>query len=259
MVIGMVATKTKKEIEIMREGGKILAEILEQLAAAVRPEISTFDLEKLARGLVSFYKVKPSFLGYQGFPAAICVSVNDEVVHGVPSATRILKKGDIVSLDIGILYKDFNVDSAVTVPVLGELSYDEWAKTNPKLARLIETAKAALNAGIEQAKVGNCLGRISNTIQNVVEKRGFNVIREMVGHGIGRQLHEEPQIPNFGRPEGGPILEEGMTIAIEHMVSAGDWHLIRDGLTYKTKDGSWSAHFEHTVAVTKNGPLILTE
>lgn len=242
----------------MREGGKILAEILEQLAVAVQPGISTFDLEKLARKLVSFYKVEPSFLGYQNFPAALCVSVNDEVVHGVPSVTRILREGDIISLDMGVLYEGFNVDSALTVPVLGVLTRDKWAKDNPELNKLIETTKAALNAGIKQAKVGNRLGKISNAIQSVVEKEEFSVIREMVGHGIGRQLHEEPHIPNYGRPDDGPELAEGMVLAIEPMISAGDWHLVQDGLAYKTKDGSWAAHFEHTVAVTKNGPLVLT-
>ncbi len=243
----------------MREGGKILAEILEQLAVAVQPGISTFDLEKLARKLVSFYKVEPSFLGYQNFPAVLCVSVNDEVVHGVPSVTRILKEGDIISLDMGVLYEGFNVDSALTVPVLGGLTRDQWAKDNPELNKLIETTKAALNAGIKQAKVGNRLGKISNTIQNIAEKEGFSVIREMVGHGIGRQLHEEPQIPNYGHPDDGPALEEGMVLAIEPMISAGDWHLIQDGLVYKTKDSSWAAHFEHTVAVTKDGAQVLTE
>ncbi len=237
----------------------MLAEILEQLATAVKPDISTFDLERLARELVSFYKVKPSFLGYQGFPAALCVSVNDEVVHGVPSVTRLLKEDDILSLDMGISHKDFNVDSAVTVPVLGGLTYDQWTKANPKLGKLIKTTQAALNAGIKQAKVGNRLGKISNTIQNVAEKEGFSVIREMVGHGIGHQLHEEPQIPNYGYPDEGLVLEEGMVLAIEPMISAGDWHLKQEGQTYKTKDGSYASHFEHTVAITKEGPVILTQ
>ncbi len=255
----MIPIKTEAEVEVMREGGRILAEILEQLAVAVQPGISTFDLEKLARKFVSFYKVKPSFLGYQDFPAALCTSVNGEVVHGVPSVTRILKKDDIISLDMGVLYRGFNVDSALTVPVLGKLTRDQWAKDNPELNKLIKTTKAALNAGIEQAKAGNRLGKISNAIQGVVEKEGFSVIREMVGHGVGRELHEEPQIPNYGQSGEGPVLEEGMVLAIEPMVSAGDWHLVRDGLTYKTKDGSWAAHFEHTVAITKSGPLILTK
>jgi len=255
----MITLKTEEEIKVMRRGGEILAEILEQLSAAVRPGISTFDLEELARKLISFYKVKPSFLNYQGFPAVLCVSVNDEVVHGVPSRTKILKESDVVSLDMGIFYGGFHADSALTVPVLGKLTYDQWAKAYPKLAKLIETAKEALRVGVKEAKVGNRLGKISNTIQKIVEKNGFSVIRELVGHGVGRQLHEEPQIPNYGRPDEGPILEEGMVLAIEPMISMGDWRLKREGMVYKTKDGSWAAHFEHTVAVTKKGPLILTE
>lgn len=267
----------------MREGGKILAEILKKLTEAVRPGIPTEDLDKLARELIRFYKVRPAFLNYNGFPASVCVSLNDEVVHGVPSG-RILKEGDILSLDVGIEREGFFADSAITVPVLGGLTplevsparkrgpedlrggllltgltRDQWAKDNPRLNKLIETAEAALNAGIKQAKVGNHLGKISNTIQNVAEKEGFNVVREMVGHGIGKRLHEEPQIPNYGRPEEGPVLEEGMALAIEPMISAGDWHLVQDGQAYKTKDGSWAAHFEHTVAITKKGPLILTK
>jgi methionyl aminopeptidase len=254
----MITLKTEEEIEAMRKGGKILAEILEQLSAAVRPGISTFDLEKLARKFVSFYKVKPSFLGYQGFPAVLCVSVNDEVVHGVPSVTKILRENDVVSLDMGISCGGFHTDSALTVPVLGRLTYEQWAGANPKLSKLVETAKTALNTGVKEARVGNRLGKISNAIQNIVEKNGFNVIRELVGHGIGRQLHEEPQIPNYGRPDEGPMIEEGMTLAIEPMISVGDWHLRQEGLVYKTKDGSWAAHFEHTVAVTREGPVILT-
>lgn len=254
----MISIKTESEIKIMREGGKILAKILQKISQAAKPGIPTKDLDKLARELIRFYNVGPAFLNYNGFPAALCVSLNDEVVHGVPS-DRKLKEGDVLSLDIGIVHKGFFTDSAVTVPVLGKLTYGQWAKTNPKLSKLVETAKAALNAGIKQAKVGNCLGKISSTIQTIVEKEGFGIIREMVGHGIGRQLHEEPQIPNYGRPDEGPELTEGMTLAIEPMISVSDWHLIQDGLTYKTRDGSWAAHFEHTVAITKEGPLVLTK
>jgi methionyl aminopeptidase len=242
----------------MREGGKILAEIIRKISQIVRPGIPTKDLDKLARELFRFYKVRPAFLNYNGFPASVCISLNDEVVHGVPS-DRILREGDVLSLDVGIEYEGFFTDSAVTIPVLSGLTRDQWVKDNPKLNKLIETTKTALNAGIKQAKVDNRLGKVSNTIQNIAEKEGFSVIREMVGHGIGRQLHEEPQIPNYGRPNDGPVLEEGMVLAIEPMISAGDWHLVQDGLTYKTKDGSWTAHFEHTVAITKDGPMVLTE
>lgn len=253
----MISIKTESEIKIMREGGRILAEILNKLAEAVKPDIPTKDLDKLARELFRFYNVKPAFLNYNGFPASVCVSLNDEVVHGVPS-DRILKEGDIISLDLGLIHNGFFADTAVTIPVLGTMTRGEWAKANPKLNRLIEAAKAALNAGIKQAKTGNRLGKISSAVQGVVEKEGFGVIREMVGHGVGRKLHEEPQVPNYGRPDEGPALEEGMVLAIEPMVSAGDWHLVQDGLTYKTKDGSYAAHFEHTVAITQKGPLVLT-
>ncbi len=254
----MISIKTESEVKIMREGGKILAEVLKKLSDAVRPGVPTQNLDRLARELFRFYNVKPAFLGYDGFPASICVSLNDEVVHGVPS-DRMLKEGDVISLDVGIIHKGFFTDSAVTVPVLGESTRGQWAKDNPKLNKLIETAKEALNAGIKQAKVGNRLGKISNAIQIVVERGGFGVVREMVGHGVGRKLHEEPQVPNCGHPEEGPILEEGMVLAIEPMISAGDWHLIQDGLAYKTRDGSYAAHFEHTVAITKKGPEVLTK
>ena len=253
----MISIKTESEISIMREGGKILAEIIRKVSQAVKPGIPTKDLERLARELFRFYGVRPAFLNYNGFPASVCVSLNDEVVHGVPS-DRIMKEGDVLSLDLGIVHKGFFTDSAVTVPVLGELTREQWAKDDPKLNKLIETTRAALNAGIKQAKAGNRLGEISNTIQSVVEKEGFGVIREMVGHGVGRKLHEEPQVPNYGSFDEGPVLEEGMVLAIEPMVSIGDWHLIQDGLVYKTRDGSCAAHFEHTVAITKKSPLVLT-
>jgi methionyl aminopeptidase len=254
----MIFIKTKKEIEVMREGGKILASILGELSAAAKPGTATLKLDKLARELFKLHNVRPAFLGYDGFPASICVSLNDEVVHGVPS-DRVLKEGDMLSLDAGVIHKGFFTDSAVTVPVLGELTRGQWVKDNPKLNKLIETAKAALNAGIKQAKVGSRLGKVSGAIQEIVEKEGFGVIREMVGHGVGRKLHEEPQVPNYGSSEDGPRLEEGMVLAIEPMISAGDWHLIEDDLVYKTKAGSWAAHFEHTVAITKKGPKVLTK
>jgi len=254
----MIPIKTEAEIKIMREGGRMLAEIMRKISEAAKPGIPTKNLDKLARELFRFHKVKPAFLNYGGFPASICVSVNDEVVHGVPSERK-LKEGDILSLDVGVLYKGFFTDAAITLPVLGRLTYKDWVRTNQKSAQLIEVTKAALNAGIREAKIGNRLGKISNAIQKVVEKEGFGVIREMVGHGVGRKLHEEPQIPNYGSSDEGPLLEEGMTLAIEPMVSAGDWHLVRDGLTYKTKDGSYAAHFEHTIVITKGGPVILTE
>lgn len=262
----MIQLKSKDEIQIMQRGGRILAEILKKLADAVKPGITTQDIDKLAGELILFYakendaQVKPAFLGYGGYPAKVCTSVNDEVVHCVPSG-RQLKEGEIISLDMGIKYRDFYLDSAVTLPVLGDVDYKVWATLNPKLHRILEVTKEALNVGIKEARVGNRIGNISHAIQAVVERNGLGVIRELVGHGIGRDLHEEPQVPNFGRLDEGAKLEAGMVIAIEPMVSVGDWQLIKgaDSFAYKTKDGSYAAHFEHTVAITKNGPLILTE
>lgn len=264
----MIHLKSPNEVATMHEGGKILAKILKKLAEAVRPGITTLDLDKLARELILFYKVKSAFLNYEGYPAAICTSVNDEVVHCVPSERK-LKEGEIISLDMGITFKGFNLDAALTLPVLNKSleigfpkvdSYKKWAESNPKLHKLIETTKKALNAGIKQAKAGNRIGKISHAIQTVVEKNGFNVVRDLVGHGIGRELHEEPQVPNFGLPNESIKLQEGMVVAIEPMVIAGDWHLVKgkDGFSYNTADGFPAAHFEHTVAITKNGPLVLT-
>ncbi len=254
----MIPIKTKEEIETMREGGKLLAGIVRKVAEAVKPGLKTKELDILARELIESAGSKPAFLGYDGFPATLCVSINEEVVHGVPS-DRELKQGDVVSLDLGLIYKGFVTDMAVTVPVLGDMTYEEWVKDNSVLAKLIETTKAALNAGIKQVKTGNKLGRVGSAIQAVIEKQGLSVIREMVGHGVGKNLHEEPQIPNFGDRNDGPTLAEGMVLAIEPMVSVGDWHIKKTGYAYSTRDGSLVAHFEHTVAVTKDGPEILTK
>ena len=256
----MIEIKSEKQVEIMREGGRILAEILQKLADAVKPGITTKDLDKLARELVFSYGVKPAFLGYGGYPAAVCTSVNDEVVHCVPSGRK-LKEVEIISLDMGVIYKGFNLDAAVTVPVIGNGDYKKWSKSNSQLHKLIEVTKEALNVGIKQARVGNHVGKIGHTIQTVVEKNGFNVVRDLVGHGIGKKLHEEPEVPNYGSADAGPELVEGMVIAIEPMVVAGGWKLIKgkDGFSYNTADGSPAAHFEHTVAITTNGPLILTK
>lgn len=276
----MIHIKTKEDIEIMRVGGKILADILKKLSEAVKPGITTQDLEKLARELTKEAQVKPAFLGYRGYPAALCASVNDEVVHCEPSERK-LKEGELVSLDMGILYKGFYLDSAVTLPVLAPLenapvlpdwsdtssefsavgiAYAQWTKLNPRLHKLLEATKEALDAGVKEAKVGNRVGHISYAIQKIVESRGFSVVRELVGHGIGRELHEEPQIPNFGKRSDGIELQEGMVLAIEPMVTTGDWRVKKDprGFAYRTADGSYAAHFEHTVAVTKGGPRVLT-
>lgn len=252
----MISIKTEKEIKIMKEGGKILAEILRKLSERVLPGIITWSLEEKARELIKKYPdTEPAFLGFNDYPAILCVSINEEIVHGLPSKRKILP-GDLVSLDFGIKYKGLNIDSATTVLLK--------TKNDSKLGlkeKLIEATKECLNKGISVAKIGNTIGDISNVIQKHAEKNGFSVIRDLVGHGIGRELHEEPEVPNFGRAGTGAKLKEGMTIAIEPMLSAGSYELIEDKktLAWKTKDNSLSAHFEHTVAITKNGPLILTE
>ena len=234
----------------MVEGGKILAEILRKLAETVKPGITTNDLEKLARELVLSHGVKSSFLGYDGYPAVLCTSINDEIVHGVPS-DRVLKDGDVLKLDMGVLHRGFHTDSAVTVLVGG---------TDDQKNKLINVTKEALRIGISKAKVGNTLGDIGSVIQEFVEKNGFNVVRDLVGHGIGRELHEEPQILNYGEKGTGPELIKGMVIAIEPMVVTGDWKIknSKDGFAFATRDGSLAAHFEHTVAITEQKPIILT-
>lgn len=244
----------------MAEGGRILVKVLKEIAASVKPGIATKDLNALARKLISSHGAEPSFLGHDGFPAAICVSVNDEVVHGVPSE-RILKEGDILGLDIGIKFRGFHTDGATTLPVLGLLSEKQWQKNNPVAFKLINVTREALALGIKEARPGNRLGEIGHVIQRFVEKNGFNVVRDLAGHGIGRRLHEEPNVPNFGDPGEGVILESGMVLAIEPMVTEGDWRIKKghDGFVFITQDGKHSAHFEHTIAITKRSPKILTK
>lgn len=256
----MISIKTEKEIQTMKEGGRILAKIMKELEKEVKPGVSTKYLDKVAQDLVFKYGAKPSFKGYRDtsgepskpFPTTLCVSVNEELVHCIPSDRR-LKNGDIVSLDSGILYKGFHTDMAITIPVGG--------KIDPEVARLIKVTKKALKRGIKKVRHGNTFGDISNTIQRYVESQGFNVVRDLCGHGIGKELHEDPQIMNYGKRKSGPEIKEGMVFCIEPMVTIGDWKLEKkkDGFGIETKDGSLSAHFEHTVAVTKKGPEILTE
>ncbi|MBI2057423.1 MAG: type I methionyl aminopeptidase [Candidatus Yanofskybacteria bacterium] len=253
----MTKFKTEQQIKTMAEGGQILKEILQNLSLAVKPGIKTEELDKLAEELVFSWDkkipeagIRPSFKGYRGYPAFICISVNDEVVHGLPS-DRTIKDGDIVGLDFAIKYKGLHVDSALTVGV-GEISAEA--------EKLIRVTKEALDVGIKEATVGNTTGDIGFAVQKYVEKNGFSVVRELVGHGVGEHLHEEPYVPNYGKKGQGPELVEGMTIAIEPMVNFGKHEVVlaKDGVTYRTKDGSLSAHFEHTVAITKDGPLVLT-
>jgi methionyl aminopeptidase len=280
----VISIKSPTEIEIMAEGGKILAKIMKELEKNVRPGITTKELDRLAESLISSSpealakedKIKCSFKGYKDsdgysvlpYPACLCTSINEEIVHAVPSE-RILKEGDIISLDLGIFYKGYHTDMAVTLPV---------GKVSPQAQRLIRVTKKALKLAIKKVKPGNTFGDIGNTIQRYVESqaytaseavgparaelghRGFNVIRDLCGHGIGKELHEEPEILNFGKRKTGPEIKEGMVFCIEPMVSMGDWHIKRkkDGFGYQTADGSLSAHFEHMVAVTKNGCQVLT-
>ena len=235
----------------MRAANQLVARILAELAGAVRAGVTTAELDTLAEKLVRAAGAEPAFKGYRGYPATLCASINQEVVHGIPSSSRALKAGDIVSLDIGVKLGGYYGDSAVTVPV-GEVP--------EKTRELLRVTQEALERAIVEVKVGGRLSDIGHAVQQWVEAHGFSVVREFVGHGIGERLHEEPQIPNYGQPGRGPKLAEGMVLAIEPMVAMGrpDVKVLGDGWTAVTKDGSLAAHFEHTVAVTASGPLILT-
>ena len=234
----------------MEVANRIVAEILEGVKEKVQPGIQTRELDELAEEMCRQRRVKPAFKGYRGYPRSLCVSVNEEVVHGIPGP-RCLKAGDVVSLDFGVKYEGFYGDAAITVGV-GEVG--------EKARALIAATEESLYAGINQVKAGQRLSDISHAVQTVVEGAGFGVIREFVGHGIGRSLHEDPQIPNFGPPDRGPTMQVGMTFAIEPMTSMGSWQvrILQDGWTAITQDGSCAAHFEHSVALTENGVLILS-
>jgi methionyl aminopeptidase len=245
-----IIIKSEREIAIMRQAGRIVAAVLDILCRQVRGGMKTKELDIIAAREVERLGAKPSFKGYRGFPANLCVSVNDEVVHGIPGE-RILRQGDIVSLDLGVSFMGFQGDAAVTIGV-GEI--DSVATD------LLETTGGVLKVGIATARAGARLGDISATMQSYAESRGYSVVREYTGHGIGREMHEEPQIPNFGLPGTGPILKKGMTLALEPMVNVGDWHtrVGDDHWTVLTADGSLSAHFEHTIAITDGEPEVLT-
>lgn len=247
----MVEIKTSEEIKIMAEGGKILAGIIKKLEEMVKPGIATQELNKVAEDLVLASGGKCSFKGHEGYPACLCASINEEIVHAVPSERK-LKEGDIISLDLGILYKGFHSDMAITLPV---------GRISPQAKRLIEVTKKSLEIGIEKIKPGSRFGDISRAIQKYVEGEGFNVVRELCGHGIGKGLHEDPQILNYGEKGTGPKIKEGMVFCLEPMVAMGDWHIKKsaDGFSYETRDGSLSAHFEHTIVATQSGHQILTE
>lgn len=247
----MITIKNQEEIKIMREGGRILAAIFDVVRGKVQPGVTTKYLDELADKLIKEHNVLPSFKGYRGFPAVICASLNNEIVHGVPS-DRILKEGDILSLDCGILYRGFHIDKAVTLPV-GSISQEAQ--------KLINITRIALDIGMESAKAGNRLGDIGYAIQKYVEEQGFNVVRDLAGHGIGKNLHEDPLVLNYGKPGTGPKLKTGMTLALEPMVTEGDWHIVqgKDGFAFETKDGKLSAHFEDTIAVTEDSATVLTK
>jgi methionyl aminopeptidase len=243
--------RSAAEIERLRRANQFVAEVLAELAAAAAPGVTTADLDLLAERLVRAGGAEPAFKGYRGYPATLCASVNDEVVHGIPSRTRVLREGDIISLDVGAKLGGYYGDCAVTVPI-GDVS--ERAQT------LLRVTREALDRAIAQVRVGGRLSDLGHAVQQWVEANGFAVVREFVGHGIGEKLHEEPQIPNYGQPGRGPKLAEGMVLAIEPMVAMGrpETRVLADGWTAVTRDGSLAAHFEHTVAVTANGPLVLT-
>jgi methionyl aminopeptidase len=246
----MILLKSLQEIAKMEVANRIVAEVLEGVKEKIRPGIETRELDELAEEMCRRRQVEPAFKGYRGYPRSICVSVNEEVVHGIPGPRR-LKAGDLVSLDFGVRYDGYHGDAAITVPV-GEVT--------PRARALMEATEKSLYAGITMVKAGNRLSDISHAVQEVVEGAGFGVIRDFVGHGIGRSLHEDPQIPNFGPPGRGPKLQVGMTLAIEPMTSIGSWQvrILQDGWTAVTQDGSYAAHFEHSVALTENGVLILS-
>jgi methionyl aminopeptidase len=246
----MTVIKSPQEVAIMRQAGKIVAKTLQRLTEEIKPGIKTSHLDSVAASELKKYGAKASFKGYRGFPASLCVSVNEEIVHGIPGE-RELNSGDIVSLDFGAVVDGFHGDGAVTVGV---------GKISPKAQELVAVTEAALMVGIKAARNGAHLGNVSAAIQNYVETRGFSVIREYSGHGVGRDLHEDPLVPNFGPPDEGPVLRKGMTLAIEPMVTTGDWRTRVAGnkWTVLTVDGSLAAHFEHTIAISEDEAEILT-
>jgi methionyl aminopeptidase len=247
----MVTLKSEREISLMRRSGAIVAQILEEMVQMAKPGITTGELDRYAELRTKELKAVPAFKGYHGFPACVCISVNDEVVHGIPSKKKVLNEGDIVGLDFGVIYDGWYGDSARTVAI-GEVSVEA--------RQLIDVTQKSLEKGIEQCREGSRVFDIGNAVQNYVEGFGYSVVREFVGHGIGRALHEEPQVPNYGQKGKGLLLKVGMVLAIEPMINAGrhEVKVLSDGWTAVTVDHSLSAHFEHTVAITPKGPEILT-
>ncbi|MBO4894690.1 MAG: type I methionyl aminopeptidase [Clostridia bacterium] len=248
----MIVLKTSKELQLMKEAGAVAAGALKAAGEAVRPGITTFEIDRIARKFIEDAGAYPTFLGYNGYPAATCISINDVVIHGIPSKSRTVKEGDIVSIDIGATYKGYVGDNAATFAA---------GKISPEAKRLSDTTREALYKGIEAAVAGNRVGDIAYAVQSYCEERGYSVVRTFTGHGVGTQMHEDPSVPNFGTPGRGQRLIPGMTIAIEPMINMGTHEVVQlsDGWTIKTKDGKLSAHFENTIAITKDGPVILTQ
>lgn len=247
----MIELKTPAQIAHMREAGQILADAIRMCRDLVKAGVSTLEIDREVEALIQERKAKPAFKGYRGFPATICASINEEVVHGIPAPRRRLREGDIIGLDLGAIVDGYYADAAVTLPV-GDIT-DE-------VRRLLEVTRESLERAIAECRPGRRLGDVSAAVQRHVEAAGFGVVRAFVGHGIGRALHEDPQVPNFGEPGRGPLLRSGMVLALEPMVTMGHWEVrvLADRWTAVTADGSLAAHFEHTVAVTEQGPDVLT-
>ena len=247
----MIVLKSSRELELMKEACIISAQALQVAGEAVKPGVTTYEIDKLAYDFIKKCGATPNFLNYGGYPATACISINDEVIHGIPSKDRVLKDGDIVSIDLGAAKHGYNGDNAATF-ICGTCS--------PEVKRLVDTTKEALYKGIEAAVPGNRIGDIGFAVQSYCEERGFSVVRDYVGHGVGTKLHEEPSVPNFGHAGRGIRLSPGMTLAIEPMINLGTYKVkqLSDGWTVKTCDGKPAAHFEHTIAITSNGPVILT-
>ena len=249
----MINCKSHAELEKMRRSGQILRQVHEAVRAAVKPGATTMDLERVAEEKIRDLGAKPAFKGYYDYPCVLCTSVNNEIIHGIPSEKRVLKEGDIVSIDCGVVLDGYYSDAAVTIPVGKTLA--------PELKKLLDVTETSLQKAIQEVRLGKTLGDIGAAVQEYVEANGFSVVRDFVGHGIGTRMHEDPQVPNFGVRGHGTRLREGMVLAIEPMVNMGKpgARVLDDKWTAVTEDGSYSAHFEHTVAVTRNGPLVLTE
>jgi methionyl aminopeptidase len=247
----MIMLKSAREIALMRAGGRILAEVMTRLRTMIKPGVSTLEIDRGVEEFIAAKGAHPAFKGYRGFPATVCTSINEEVVHGIPSAGRRVKEGDIVGLDLGCVVEGYYADCAFTMAV-GEIP--------PRVQELLDTTRESLYQAIAECRPGRRLGDVSYAVQRHVESHGFSVVRAFVGHGIGRELHEDPQVPNFGEPNRGPELKPGMVLAIEPMATMGSWEvrILADRWTAVTEDGSWAAHFEHTVAITEAGPDILT-